>query len=610
MAGNHTFKIGLALDSNIENIRAVSHLQNKFNGVNASISEMRKEYAQIASSTEDVTQLEKESIKILDSVIKKQEKKVSELQKELDTNEQLTTRQRLEIENQIRSISLRSKQANKFREELKTQQKARIEAKKQQDIEKKRAEAEKKRLGIMKLVANSVADQLKNMKSVQTLLDKELKLRTRIAKVAVGAAGKVGKTAAKVGLGVAGAAAGLAGAAVSVADNVNARYEALKSLNKNVDPKIINRVIVKTGGSVTEVVNAINRVAALVPKDKIEQAAITEVKNPGAAALLAQQKQKGERVLNQNIYDNIRKATGIQDTSAMIAFASNSNLTTRGVGQIDLMNAYAALSQAGLGEEDITRIIAGVQRSKGDKSFTEAFNSLDLSKFVYGQAKKNTLNNQKIVLSDVSDMPMGESPEARAARQTVEKLREFQLHKDEILADLLPKVLPIIEALEPVMKLLAPMINLVFKLVEYLVPRMLIGIGKIIQLVGEIGTNDDAMIAFGKELERQGEDFIGKSEATRKRREKEENDRRIEETIRRKKAELEAQKEERDRRISQLETTIIERTSQYLNNMTNNFTQTNNFTMGPNPTAMSLSQKVSDPNYRRQPMELCWSSAS
>ena len=205
---------------------------------------------------------------------------------------------------------------------------------------------------------------------------------------------------------------------------------------------------------------AINRVAGLVRSDQqVEKFAIAEIQNPGLGRLLAMQGRVDDNFDYQNAMNQIRKNTGIQDTSSIIESASNSRLVKNGeISQFDHMMATASLTQAGIDPETAERMITHIARNKGNMSFIDAFNSTDLSKLVYDKGMKNALKNANIELNDIDFTKEGldETPQQKAARETAEQLRKFELEKDKMLSAILPGVLPLMKAMMDLARRIMP----------------------------------------------------------------------------------------------------------------------------------------------------------
>ena len=480
---NHSYTIDLDINSSQASKRALKELQTAFADSNNSARELNKAYIRLASNVKDTSELDKQYSKVINSRIKDREKEIDKLkamQIGIINNTKLSETQRknlldntkkridlaqqeidslnkaniIKIKNMQQEIALRAKEAA---------QQAKLDAEKLKAL--KEEEARRKKLSTyIKADLNALKQKIKDQfKFIQTL--KTTEGRYNAIKKAVVKAGQlgatVGKAGLKVGAGAAGLAMGLAGAAVAGAERTQQKADALRSLKHGVDESLLDEIFVSTGADYTTIVNAINRVAGLVEKNQIQKFAIAEIKNPGLGLLMAQQSKVDNNFDYGNALNQIRKSTGIQDTSAIIDSAMNSRAVKNGeISQFEHMNAMATLTQVGIDAETAERMITHIARNKGNKSFTEAFNATDLSKLVYDKGLKNTLKNSDIQLETIDFTKQGleETPQQKAARETAEQLRRFELDKDRMLAEILPGVLPLIKAMMKVAQVVMPLI--------------------------------------------------------------------------------------------------------------------------------------------------------
>ena len=281
----------------------------------------------------------------------------------------------------------------------------------------------------------------------------------KAASTAVKVTGKVAKAGLKVGAGAAGLALGLAGAAIGGVEKTEQKAQAMRSIKSGVREEVLDSIYIKTGADYGTIVEAINRVAGLVSGKQIEKFAIAEIQNPGLGRLLAMQGHIDNNFDYQNAMNQIRRSTGIQDSSTIIDSASNSRVVKNGeISQFDHMMATASLTQAGIDPETAERMIIHIARNKGDKSFIDAFNLTDLSKLVYDKGLKNVLKNSNIQLKEIDYNQEGleETPEQKAARETAEQVRKFELEKDKMLSRILPGVLPLMKAMMDLARLIMP----------------------------------------------------------------------------------------------------------------------------------------------------------
>lgn len=456
---NHVYSIDLDISSSTASKEALKQLQTAFTNSNNSMSELNNAYTELARHTKDTTELERQYSKVVAKRLSDRDAEIDKLQAEkvaIAANRDLTAAQKKE------AIALKDAEIERLENDKKY-----IKAK----------EKEAKLLSKMNKMFHSNLDEnsksfklAKNMVAMQEKLNKLLGKESMLRK----AAGKVASVGVKA-IGGATAAAGIiAGAAVASAERTQQKADAMRSLKSGIGEETLDEIYVKTGADYQTIVAAINRVASLVDKKDVAKYAVAEIKNPGLGALMAQQTKIDTEIDYTNVLDQIRKSTGIQDTSTILQAATNSRAVKRNeLSQFEHMQATAALSQLGLDGETIERIITSIARNKGNKSFIEAFNSADLSKYVWDRGLKNTLSNANLKLQELDytgDGGLKETAAQKAARETAEQLRRFELEKDKMLREILPGVLPLMKAL--------------MKLVQDIMPEVLSALGSLVKGLG------------------------------------------------------------------------------------------------------------------------------
>ena len=479
---NHSYTIDLDVKSTESSKRALKELQTAFTNSNNSARELNKAYIRIASNIQDCTELDKQYSKVIDNRIKDREReidKIKSIQIGIINNTKLSEEQRKNLlDNTKKRIDLAQQEIDSLNKanlvKIKNMQKEmQIKAQEAQlqaklDAEKLKAlngeEARRKKLSTyIKADLNALKEKIKDQfKFISALKTTEGRYRAmkKAAAAAVKVTGKVAKAGIRVGAGAAGIAIGLAGAAVAGAEKTEQKAQAMRSLKSGVREDILDSIYIKTGADYSTIVEAINRVAGLVSSDKqVEKFAIAEIQNPGLGRLLAMQGRVDNNFDYANAMNQVRKSTGIQDTSAIIEAATNSRLVKNGeVSQFDHMNAMASLLQSGIDPETAEMMIKKIARTKGDKSFIDAFNSTDLTKLVYDNSLKNTLKNSDIQLKEIdyNNAGLEETPQQKAARETSERLRHFELEKDKMLSRILPGVLPLMKAMMDLSRMVMP----------------------------------------------------------------------------------------------------------------------------------------------------------
>lgn len=478
---NHSYQISLDVSTPQASKQALKELQNAMKDSATPVSDLNDAYAKLAKYAEDTTELEKQYDKLIAKRLADRDKEIDQLKAEkiaIAANRDLTEEQKKE------QIALKDAEIE------------RIEADKKYIRSKaKEIKTEKKLNQLIKEDLKGLKDKVKEqLKFVAAL--KTTEGRYKAIKKAAQVGTKVGLKAAGGALALGGVAAGMAvGAAQNIADKENA----LKSLKSGVDPSTVDEIYVKSGADYSSIVAAVNNLSD-VTKDNalLVQGAVLELQNPGVGKLLlSTSKQNPENIPRlKNAIDQIKRQTGTQDMSAALEASTKARIVTNGtVSQTDYIQAYAALSQAGLEEDKINRIISDVSRQSGN--FIENLNNADLTKYVRGQ-DKTRLSNIKLGLEKLD---LDKVAEKTSAESIVEKLREFELKKNELLVKLLPLIEPMLKELDKVLsgpmieKIAEGLVNFISKAVPILVTiltKLEPYVDKLIGWIAEIaGANDD-----------------------------------------------------------------------------------------------------------------------
>ena len=477
----HVYSIDLDLKANQASKQTLKELQSAFENSSDSIDELNKTYKDLADNTTDILELNKQYNKVIEKSIAEKDKLIDKLKAEqvkLIANKDLTEEQR-DAKLKMLDASIKS---------IEVEKKILKSKSKEVQLETKMKDLVKADLQSLK---NKVKEQLKFISALKTTEGRYKAIK------------KVASTGAKVGLKAAGGALALGGAisgmAIGAAQNIADKENALKSLKSGIDPSTIDEIYVKSGADYSSIVAAVNNLSD-VTKDNalLVQGAVLELQNPGIGKLLlSTSKQNPENVPKlKNAIDQIKRQTGIQDMSAALEASTKARTVTTGVvSQTDYIQAYAALSQVGLEEDKINRIIRDVSKQSGN--FIENLNNANLAKYVRGQ-DKTRLSNIKLGLEKL-DLSKGN--EKSAAESIVEKLREFELKKNELLVKLLPLLEPMLKELDKVLsgpmvqEIAKGLVNFVSKAVPILatiLTKIEPYIDKLIEWIARIaGANDD-----------------------------------------------------------------------------------------------------------------------
>lgn len=428
---NHVYNIDLQITNSQSSKAALKYMQDAFDASEQSMDALNKSYDELASKTEDTTELQKQYNKIIEKSLKDKDSMIDKLNAEkiaLLKNTDLTDEQR---ESQLKAIDAKIKSI-KLERQL-------ISAKTNEfKVEKKLGGLIKDDLKALK---NKVKEQFKFISALKTTEGRYNAIK-KAAAAAANASMKAAKFTARTGAKVAGGALALGGAmlgaSASVADDVANKENALQSLKSGIDPSIVDQVYIKApaGADWESIVAAVNNLSS-VTKDNalLVQGAVLELKNPGVGKLLLSTSAQDQGNISrfENAIDQIKRQTGIQDLSAALE-ASTKSKAVGPSGQLDYIQAYAALSQAGIDGDKIDSIITSISKKGGN--LIENLKKADLTKYVQGQDKIR-LKNTKL---ELNALDLNKSRPTSAAQSTAEKLREFELKKNELLADLLPVV--------------------------------------------------------------------------------------------------------------------------------------------------------------------------
>lgn len=508
---NHVYKIDLDVSATASSKKAFNELQKSFEEGKHSAKELNLAYIRMSSVLKDTTELDKQYNKIIDNRIKDRQKEIDKLkamQIGIVNNTKLseaqrknlleTTRKRIdlvqqEIDGLNRANMVRIKQAAK-EAQLRAE-----ELKRLQEEEKRR----KKLSTYVKADLTALKDKIKEQfKFIEAL--KTTEGRYNAIKKVIKTTGKValsaGKTAGKVAIAGAGIAGGLLGGAMASADSLAEKEKAKKSLKSGIDPSIADEVFIKTGGDYAAIVAAINNVAQITKdRDKLIAGASLEVQNPGMARmLLSTSKSDDNNIIEmQNMLDQIRKQTGIQDMSQILESSTNAKSVTYGkLDQPTYLLAAAKLQEAGFEPDRINEIINRIADKGGD--FISNFNNTDLTKYTSNKQHKERLKNMELTLDGLDPT---KTAEQSTSESVAEQARKLSIKKDELFLKLMPVLEAIMPAIEPLIKGLMKLVLTVMPKLLNILGYIASGVGTIVRWVEE---KLDTDTTFGKDLEETG----------------------------------------------------------------------------------------------------------
>lgn len=459
MSENHVYSIDLDLKANQASKQTLKELQSAFENSGDSIDELNKTYKDLADNTTDVLELNKQYNKVIEKSIAEKDKLIDKLKAEqvkLIANKDLTEEQK----------DAKLKMLNASIKSIEVEKKILKSKSKEVQLETKMKDLVKADLQSLK---DKVKEQLKFISALKTT-EGRYKAIKKVASVGI-------KAGAKIGIGLGGLAAAGTGIAMASAQSFAEKDRALQSLKGNVDPAIVDRVQIGTNADYSTIIAAINRISDLNPKSKeaLIAGAIEEVLNPGMGRMLLMQSELDNSSIQKMINANaqIRKQTGAQDLSAAYAATEQMSAVSKGfIGQIQAVQAYSALQQAGLGEESIIKIINSVAKKGGD--FISNLNKEDLAKYVRGQ-EKNLVQNAKLNLSNID---LTKAPTKTKAQEIAEKMRTIEIKKNEMIAQFIEKmpvdtILELVKSLmNLVMQVLPSALNIIVPAIENIVKHL------------------------------------------------------------------------------------------------------------------------------------------
>ena len=444
---NHVYSIDLDVTSTAASKQAFKELQTAFDTSNKDMNALNASYVELARHANDAVELEKQYNKVIAKRLEEKDDEIEKLKAEkvtITANTKLTQKQKEEM------IALVDESINRLEVDKKYIKSKEKEAKLLAKTNKLFRSNFRENSKSYKLAKSAVALQEK----LNKLLGKESKLRKAASKVA-SAGAKVGKAGLKVGAGAAAGALAIggavAGAVTDAANNAAEKERALGALKSGIDPSVVDQVYVKTGMDYETIVAAINNLSD-VTKDSaaLVQGAVLEIRNPGAGKLLLSttNMDKGNIGKLDNAIAQIKKQTGAQDMSAALEAATKSKLVTgKKVSQTEYIQAFAALQQRGFNEDQIEKIIKDAASKEGD--FIDNLNKADLGKYTKDKQMKNRLANTQLGLEKLD---LNKESEQSTAQSTAEKLRAFELKKNELLVKFLPVIESVVESLSNVLK--------------------------------------------------------------------------------------------------------------------------------------------------------------
>lgn len=480
--------------------KGVKDLEDYMNGLLESEEDCTAQWSEFErASKKAYNDLEKEAVKLnysMSEAGKQQRERLKELEAEKATlghTKEEKARGR-EIDKEIKEI--RKQVVDASDDELSTMQRANVQARARLKVMRNEAKQRKTAKQEQKTLTQLIKDDLKPLRDkLKAMQDFAKSLKTvsgaysAVKKAAKGAF-TVGKTAVK-GVGVAaGAVLAGVGAVLSSADNLVDRENAVRRIKAGETmedrSELFKQTFLEAGGSNEEIVEALNRVYSIMPKekdlDKLKQAAAVEIKFPGVTEQLRQQNNGKAITVNDYIaYGNrqraMQKYTGASVEQIESASSYIANLPQRyfkNAATEDVKAVYLALQNSGAftEESELRTTFERFMRYQSETNrniFTVAQEWQEKGRDggwasgVWRAGDKTQVGN---VINSIDFKQMGTesriidlSNRETAAESSAKTARRVSLMKDEILLSLL-------EAVEPLMPVLGDLFKRVMKLIQ------------------------------------------------------------------------------------------------------------------------------------------------
>ena len=480
--------------------KGVKDLEDYMNGLLESEEDCTAQWSEFErASKKAYNDLEKEAVKLnysMSEAGKQQRERIKELEAEkatLGQTKEEKARGR-EIDKEIKEI--RKQVVDASDDELSTMQRANVQARARLKMMRNEAKQRKTAKQEQKTLTQLIKDDLKPLRDkLKAMQDFAKSLKTvegryaAVKKVAKGAF-SVGKTAVK-GVGVAaGAVLAGVGAVLSSADNLVDRENAVRRIKAGETmedrSELLKQTFLEAGGSNEEIVEALNRVYSIMPKekdlDKLKQAAAVEIKFPGVTEQLRQQNNGKAITVNDYIaYGNrqraMQKYTGASAEQIESASSYIANLPQRyfkNAATEDVKAVYLALQNSGAftEESELRTTFERFMRYQSETNrniFTVAQEwqakgrDGGWASGVWKAGDKTQVGN---VINSIDFKQMGTesriidlTTHETAAESTAKTARRVSLMKDEILLSLL-------EAVEPLMPVLGDLFKRIMKIIQ------------------------------------------------------------------------------------------------------------------------------------------------
>lgn len=303
--------------------------------------------------------------------------------------------------------------------------------------------------------------------------------RYKAIKAAAAKAGQVGVAVGKAGLKgagmVAGTALALGGIALSQSQNVvdkERQANRIKgALSKDEKQNLLSDLYIQTGADYTTIVDAINRVIGVLgtgtkPQDLL-QAASTEIRYPGAAAIFRQQNAQNPTTQDFVAYGNrmksIQTSTGasieqITESAQKVANLRQSSFSN--ASMTELQSLYLALKNSGGfdTDEELDRAFRSFIRTQRDsnksvfKLAKEWQQSGQWTRTAYGATNKqqviSAIGNLDLGSIEASSKTLSTDQMMTDAEKSAMKMRQIEESKNVLIMKLVEALAPVFDSID------------------------------------------------------------------------------------------------------------------------------------------------------------------
>lgn len=297
----------------------------------------------------------------------------------------------------------------------------------------------------------------------------------------------------------------------------------VKGFNMDDAKDMMSQLYIQTGADYGVIVEAINRVQNVLKsndKGELIAATATEIRYPGAAQTFASSNTEAD-VANFARYGNrlkaVQNATGASDEQVQASMEKINNMKPGDFGSAkisELQTVYLGLQNSGAfdNQDELDKAFKKFvsDQSKSGQNAFEFAQNYDWNKTIQGdrnrlQASNTLANLDWTKMGSALNKPDEQSSQEQSASETMAmRMRQMEEKKNELMLKLIPAVMPIVEkiadlitgptgskivdgfvnlfksvipALDPIFKLLEPVLQVASKVLNWLgdvvIPKML-----------------------------------------------------------------------------------------------------------------------------------------